>query len=246
MKFQRFVRALAAALAGWLLAAAGAATAAVPLSPVPGLYNTGIDGADSGTLDDHWTLQVTAGSTSGYSTPTNPYVSTQTTGFPFPPWLPNTDPSSGGSRWVTPRSNTATSLDAFSNGTYDYRLSFDLTGYDPSTATLSGRWSSDNNAAAKLNGTQFSSTGNETFGSWTTFSLGAGSSFVAGLNTFEFVVTNIAQVSGNPTGLRVEFTGSSVTPVPEPHEWAMMLAGLGMVVVIARRRRASLSPVARP
>jgi hypothetical protein len=28
----------------------------------------------------------------------------------------------------------------------------------------------------------------------------------------------------------------SVTPVPEPHEWAMMLAGLGMVGWVARRR----------
>jgi MYXO-CTERM domain-containing protein len=29
----------------------------------------------------------------------------------------------------------------------------------------------------------------------------------------------------------------SVTPVPEPHEWAMMLAGLGLVGFAARRRR---------
>lgn len=28
-----------------------------------------------------------------------------------------------------------------------------------------------------------------------------------------------------------------VAPIPEPHEWAMMLAGLGLVGVIARRRR---------
>jgi choice-of-anchor C domain-containing protein len=31
----------------------------------------------------------------------------------------------------------------------------------------------------------------------------------------------------------------AVAAVPEPHEWAMMLAGLGMVGVIARRRRAA-------
>jgi hypothetical protein len=30
---------------------------------------------------------------------------------------------------------------------------------------------------------------------------------------------------------------SSVTPVPEPHEWAMMLAGLGLVGWVARRRK---------
>ena len=33
----------------------------------------------------------------------------------------------------------------------------------------------------------------------------------------------------------------SVTPVPEPHEWAMMLAGLGIVGTIAARRRAQPS-----
>lgn len=30
----------------------------------------------------------------------------------------------------------------------------------------------------------------------------------------------------------------TLAPIPEPHEWAMMLAGLGMVGVVARRRRA--------
>jgi hypothetical protein len=33
----------------------------------------------------------------------------------------------------------------------------------------------------------------------------------------------------------------NVTPVPEPHEWAMLLAGLGMVGAIARRRRRAAS-----
>jgi hypothetical protein len=36
----------------------------------------------------------------------------------------------------------------------------------------------------------------------------------------------------------------SVTAVPEPHEWAMMLAGLGLVVWMARRRRSDVAPVA--
>lgn len=36
----------------------------------------------------------------------------------------------------------------------------------------------------------------------------------------------------------------AVTAVPEPHEWAMMLAGLGLVVWMARRRRAVAAPVA--
>lgn len=34
----------------------------------------------------------------------------------------------------------------------------------------------------------------------------------------------------------------AVTAVPEPHEWAMMLAGLALVAWAARRRRASAAP----
>ena len=52
----------------------------------------------------------------------------------------------------------------------------------------------------------------------------------------DFVVTNVAQNGGNPTGLRVEFTASNVTPVPEPETYAMLLAGLGLMGVISRRR----------
>jgi len=35
--------------------------------------------------------------------------------------------------------------------------------------------------------------------------------------------------------------GYLLTPVPEPHEWAMMLAGLGIVGVVAKRRRQGMS-----
>ena len=64
----------------------------------------------------------------------------------------------------------------------------------------------------------------------------AASGFHSGLNTLDFVVTNVAQNGGNPTGLRVEFTASNVTPVPEPETYAMLLAGLGLMGVISRRR----------
>ncbi len=44
-----------------------------------------------------------------------------------------------------------------------------------------------------------------------------------------------------PTGIRVEFLGSSVTAVPEPESYAMMLAGLGLMGAIARRRKAKVA-----
>lgn len=41
---------------------------------------------------------------------------------------------------------------------------------------------------------------------------------------------------GNPN-IGIDNIVVTVSPVPEPHEWAMMLAGLGLVGAVARRRR---------
>jgi hypothetical protein len=45
--------------------------------------------------------------------------------------------------------------------------------------------------------------------------------------------------SSDQQGPIIDNVTLTVTPVPEPHEWAMMLAGLGMVGVMAKRRRRS-------
>jgi hypothetical protein len=51
-------------------------------------------------------------------------------------------------------------------------------------------------------------------------------------------LTFVALTSGANNNGGIFLDAVSVTPVPEPHEWVMMLAGLGMVGVIASRRRA--------
>jgi hypothetical protein len=52
-----------------------------------------------------------------------------------------------------------------------------------------------------------------------------------------------ARVQGTATGsLGGSYVYAMAAPVPEPHEWAMMLAGLGMVGVIASRRRRAAQP----
>jgi hypothetical protein len=115
-------------------------------------------------------------------------------------------------------------------------LTFDLTGYNAASAYFTGRVAADNSVVVKLNNQEISSVAG--FTSWSDFS--ASSGFKSGLNTLDFVVTNWAQSSGNPTGLRVEFASSDVAAaVPEPETYAMLLGGIALLGVVARRRKSA-------
>ena len=60
---------------------------------------------------------------------------------------------------------------------------------------------------------------------------------VGGNNTVEIVVYNSEWYYGpNPTGLSVTLQ-AHYAPVPEPETWALLLAGLGIVGAVTRRRR---------
>jgi PEP-CTERM motif len=60
-------------------------------------------------------------------------------------------------------------------------------------------------------------------------------------STYDFGISGNAAGSGNVYwGVnQVQFDITSVSAVPEPGEWAMMLAGLGVVGAVARRRKAA-------
>jgi hypothetical protein len=63
-----------------------------------------------------------------------------------------------------------------------------------------------------------------------------GSSALQTLNTTQTLYARVNDMSGsfsNNSG----FYEVTVAAIPEPHEWAMMLAGLGLVGLVARRRR---------
>lgn len=201
----------AAALAVACLGSAQAAS-------INGLNNTGT-GA-SGSADAYYTLS------SSSVTETVPTITGP--GFPIGTWLAN----DAVSKWITPTAVQDQSLDPSSDGIYTYTLTFDLSGYNPASALFSGRMAADNSVEVRLN--------NNSIGSWNYFtswgSFSANSGFVAGVNTLEFIVTNQAQGSGNPTGLRVEFLNSSVNAVPEPATYAMLLGGMALMGAVARRR----------
>ena len=182
---------------------------------ITGLVNTG--SFASGAQDTNYSLNGTG---FGYVTKDNVW--------PIGPWIANTTTS----KWITPLANQGASFDPVTKGTYTWSLSFNLAGFDASTASFSGKFAADNSAVVLLNGNSIGSANG--FTSFSNFS--AASGFNSGLNTLDFVVTNDGQSTGNPTGLRVEFTASNVTPVPEPETYAMLLAGLGLMGVISRRR----------
>lgn len=182
---------------------------------ITGLVNTG--SFVSGAQDTNYSLNGT-----GFG-----YV-TQDNIWPVGAWIANTTTS----KWITPLANQAASFDPVTKGTYTWSLSFNLAGFDAATASFTGKLAADNSAVVLLNGKSIGSANG--FKSFSNF--GAASGFNSGLNTLDFVVTNDGQSTGNPTGLRVEFTASNVTPVPEPETYAMLLAGLGLMGVISRRR----------
>ena len=162
--------------------------------PIPGLYSTGVD--DDGTVledasvDGHYVLTDNA---DGESTDAIVHD-----GSIWPivegPWLANSDTS----KWIAPRVDTAEAA----GGDYTYRLNVDLTGLDPSTAFVSGSWTSDNAGVdVLLNGASLGLTNSGGFGTFFAFGIETGSPFVSGMNTLDFVINN---AGAGPTALRVD------------------------------------------
>ncbi len=193
------------------------ATAAMAV-PVPGIFNTGVNNLSnplpSNAVDPHWVL-----STGPVGTPT------AITGDPIPgSWVPNTTTS----RWVTPVINGLTNVPG---GNYSYDLTFNLTGFIPSTATVSGMWASDNQSSMLLNGVPFAthSGGGTAFTFFDSFGTGVG--FLPGINTLTVLVTNIS----GPSGAHVTDLIGDAQLIPEP--CTIALGVLALCGVVLRRRK---------
>jgi len=167
------------------------------------VYNTGVDDnrvpLPDKSVDPHYALTRSA----DRKHPGPNAVVVISTQRPFldtnPPWLAN----SPASKWIAPRADQSTSANVA--GDYSYTTRIDLTGLDPSSAVIQGRFSVDNACRVFVNGKDTGIAGSG-FASFTPFSISK-ELLVAGVNTVEFRVTNTnPKDTTNPTGLRVEFT----------------------------------------
>ncbi len=210
-----------AATAGALAAAVLAAPAGA--APITSLFNTGVDASGialaNGTAGDpHYTMTTAlSGTTAALA------VHTSAGGFPVGPWIGD----DAASAWIGP--NNDTQLDG-PVGSYDYKTTFDLTGLNAASASITGLWAADDEGLDILiNGASTSQTAGG-FASFTPFAITAG--FNPGVNTIDFLVNN----DGGPTGLRVEMTGTAAA-VPEPISLAVLGVGLLGIGLIRHRKR---------
>jgi hypothetical protein len=176
----------------------GTATPVSSGSPI-GIYNTGVTASNllaaDFTADPHYTLIASADT--GAPGPATYVVNSNV--WPIGAWLPD----GPNSKWISP---SADERKGNAQGTYTYRTTFDLTGFNPTTAALSGQFAADNSSIINLNGVAVGISSSD-FSAFTPFTISTG--FIAGLNTLDFVVTNAPYTLANPTGLRVEVSGTA-------------------------------------
>jgi hypothetical protein len=195
-------------------------------APLAGLYGTGLsvngELLTPGAIDAHYSI-VSAPSGSGLGP--SAFVALDTTPYPFGGWwLAN----GTNSQWIAPAANQD---GAMPGGDYDYQTTFDLTGIDPSTFLITGQWAVDDAAYVLVNEQP---TGLVNTGGWSQFSpLSISAGFISGVNTLDFIVSNIGDPGLNGSGIQVQLSGSQV---PEPTTACLSIAALGSMTIGYLRR----------
>jgi len=174
------------------------------------LFNTGVDAIGTplsgGSSDPHWTVI----SGPGITTPQAAVVVNDQS----PSGRYAQDPNSP---WIWANASGIAGL----GSPYDFRLTFDLTGLNPSTATISGSWGVDNDGSILLNGSTPMGSGALTLGggdvrdnysTFHNFSITGG--FVSGINTLDFLATDLGVVGGLNVNSLVGTASASANPEP--------------------------------
>jgi hypothetical protein len=175
---------------------------------INGLYSTGLDANGSplpdGAADPNWAITAAP---SG-SAPARAYATNNS--WPVGgPWMAN----SSASRWLSAQADEKTGDPP---GIYTYKTTFDLTGFDPASARITVRVAVDNDLTdMRLNGQGLGLKASG-FGAFTP--LAVNGAFAPGANTLEFVVKN-GGTAPNPSGLRVELSGTATAFPPQLPPW---------------------------
>lgn len=188
------------------------------------LFNTGVDAGGNplsgGSADPHWSIVAGPGITS-------PVSAVVVNNSSFYAQSPN-------SSWIWRDANSG------GVGPFTFRLEFDLTGLDASTATISGSWGVDNVGDIFVNGTAAIGTGAlsltgftvDNFNHFHGFTITGG--FVAGINTLDFVALGDGFDALNVSNLAG--TANSSSAVAEPASLTMTAIGLAGLARFRRRR----------
>lgn len=201
---------------------AGIALLAFPSNAaiIPNLFPTGVDNSGTvlgdGASDPHYSILNPAG----------PGIVINQGNIPSS-WLPN----NSSSRWIW---QTATGQPT--NVTLTFSTTFDLTGFDPNSASITGMWAVDNfGLDILING---NSTGQTSpgFGSLVPFNINNG--FLPGINTIEFVAQDVGFISGfrvdSISGTADLINGEQI-PEPTSNLSLLILGTLGAVSTLKHK-----------
>ena len=187
------------------------------------IHNTGTAGSG---VDPYYTITVS----------TDPGVAANSSAYTDVSRAGGWAPAIIGTNWINP-STSGTGGQSFGIYAYTYTTRFDLSGFDPTTAALSGVLQADDTVTLFLNGNQVSAANIGTYTKPTSFFIGSnyGPDFLPGTNTLSFLVNN----SGNyATGFDAAISGTAISESPEGGSFAMVfLAGTILSGVGIRRRR---------
>ena len=205
------------ALNSLAIVVSAASVTAASAASIPGLFNTGVD--SSGNV-----LSPLGGQDPHYIVLENNNNNAVTLSWPWTGYIAN----NSSSLWIWQQADGLAG-----NNTRTFRTTFDLTGFDPNTASITGQWAADDYLdAININGVSIgaipSNPPSTNYSSFTSFTINSG--FIAGLNTLDFVVRDVAGTAA----FRVNSLSGTAQPVPEPSTILGIGAILGTLPVLKK------------